>query len=58
MKELTSQGVGVAKKSARPLTSEQDNKLWEKGIFSVNTTEGLLNAVFWFACKCFGPGRQ
>ena len=54
MKELTSQGVGVAKKCAQPLTSEQENELWEKGIFSIHTAEGLLNAVFWYACKCFG----
>ena len=54
MKELTSQGVGVAKKCAQPLTSEQENELWEKGIFSIHTAEGLLNAVFWYACKYFG----
>ena len=55
MKSLTSQGVGVARKSAQPPTSEQENELWEKGIFSIHTAaEGLLNAVFWYACKCFG----
>ena len=50
MKELTLQGAGVAKKGAQPLASEQENELWEKGAFSVNTAEGIPNAVFWHIC--------
>ena len=48
MKNLTMKEVGV---SAQPLTAEQENDLWKKGI---HTSEGLLNAVFWYACMCFG----
>ena len=28
--------------------------LWEKGIFSRETGQGLLNTVFWYGCKIFG----
>ena len=33
MKELTKQGVGVTRRKAEPLTPDQENELWEKGIF-------------------------
>ena len=54
MKELTAKGVGTVTKSAQPLTSEQENELWSKNIFTIHTAEGLLKAVFWYNCKCFG----
>ena len=54
MKQLTSQGVGTATKSAEPLTAEQETILWEQDLFSVHSAEGLINAVFWYSCKCFG----
>jgi len=54
MKQLTTCGVGTLKKQAQPLTSEQEHSLWEQGIFSIETAQGLLNAVFWYNCKCFG----
>ena len=54
MKQLTMQGVGTATKSSEPLTAEQEILLWDKGVFSVHSAEGLINAVFWYNCKCFG----
>ena len=46
MKQLMSQGVGTATKSAEPLTAEQEIILWDKDLFSVLSAEGLINAVF------------
>ena len=54
MKQLTSQGVGTATKSAEPLTAEQETILWDQVLFSVHSAEGPINAVFWYNCKCFG----
>ena len=54
MKELTSKGLGTVKKQAQPLTPEQEEYLWEQGIFGTDNAECLINAVFWCNCKCFG----
>ena len=37
MKELTSEGVGVEKQSAQPLTKEMEEILWDKKIFTPET---------------------
>lgn len=54
MKQLTKEGVGCTRKQAQPLSLQQEEALWEKEIFSLNTGEGLLYAVFWYNCKLFG----
>ena len=54
MKQLTKAGVGCARKQAQPLSLQQEETLWEKGIFSLNTGEGLMYAVLWYNCKLFG----
>ena len=46
MKLLTSQGTGATIKQAEPLTKEQEDTLWQKEIFGVNTADAILNAVF------------
>ena len=46
MKQLTMQGVGTAARSSEPLTAEQEILLWDKGVFSVHSAEGLINAVY------------
>ena len=54
MKELMSKGVGHFWKQAQPITPGMVGILWEKGIFSQETGQGLLNTVFWYGCKMFG----
>ena len=54
MKQLTSSGVGSVKKQAQPLTEEHEAALWDKGVFSTGTSEGLLYVVFFYNCKLFG----
>ena len=36
------------------MTKEQEDTLWQKKNFGVNTADAILNAVFWYNCKCFG----
>ena len=50
MKQLTTTGVGAVKKQAQPLTPEQEDSLWKQGILSIETAQGLLNAMFWYNC--------
>ena len=54
MKELTSEGVGVEKQSAQPLTKEMEEILWDKEIFTPETGIGLRNITFWYNYKLFG----
>ena len=54
IKRLTATGIGMMKKQAQPLTPAQEDLLWEKRIFMTDTADGLLNALFWYSCKCFG----
>jgi hypothetical protein len=54
MKELTSAGLGCSKKSAQPITPEMEDELWKKEIFTTKTGKGLINIIYWYACKMFG----
>ena len=54
MKQLRKAGVGCSRKQAQPLSLQQEETLWEKGIFSLNTGEGFMYAVFWYNCKLSG----
>ena len=51
MKELTAAGLGCSKKS---ITPEMEDKLWRKEIWTRETGRGLINPVYWYACKMFG----
>ena len=54
MKELTSGGLGCSKKFAQPVTPEMEDELWRKEIFTTKTGKGLINIIYWYACKMFG----
>ena len=54
MKARASYGVGIVMKQAQPITPEMENILWDKVIFSLETSRGLLNVVFWYSCKIVG----
>lgn len=53
MKLLTSQGIGVDKKRADPVTEADEKKMWETGVFSMDTASGLSNAIFFYNGKAF-----
>ncbi|VDH99612.1 Hypothetical predicted protein [Mytilus galloprovincialis] len=44
----------IHKKRADPVSIDDEKILWEKGIFSMTTSEGLSFAVFYYNCKLFG----
>jgi len=53
MKVLTGQGIGVEKKRSDPVTEEDEQKMWDTGVFSMMTASGLSNAVFVYNGKAF-----
>ncbi|XP_063398361.1 uncharacterized protein LOC134683169 isoform X1 [Mytilus trossulus] len=58
--ELIKQGIGVKKKQAQMITDQQEQVLWDKGVFSLDMSWGLLYAVYFYTCKvfCVGPSYE
>ena len=52
-KRLHQKGVGSETKSTPVLTQLEEDKLWESGVLDLNTTTGLLRAVFFYNGKSF-----
>ena len=49
MKRLRSTGLGVRKKQAEPITIDEENILWDKGILGCSTPQVLLDTML-FLC--------
>ena len=54
--ELLNQGIGVTKKQAQIITEQQEEVLWDKNVFSLDTPWGLLYSVYYYTKKVFGIG--
>ena len=54
MKRLTAAGVGTTRKEAKPISEEDEQKLWENGIVNYTTAQGLSYGAFFYNCKAFG----
>lgn len=54
MKELHADGVGVTVNSSEPVLKKEELKFWDTGVFNLETSEGLSNAVFFYNGKLFG----
>ena len=54
MKELLNKGIGEVIKSADPITSADEEKLWQLNAIDVNTVSVLSCGVFFYNCKLFG----
>lgn len=51
MKELLQTGIGT--KQAQAVLTEDEEVLWEKGVFGNSTAKALQSTVFFYACKLF-----
>ena len=49
MKRLRALGLGIKKRQAEPITIEEENKLWEKGVLGESDPQTLLDTVL-FLC--------
>ena len=54
MKQVSSAGVGAEKKQAQPVSVEMETILWDKGCFSLDTANGLHQALYFYNSKVFG----
>ena len=49
MKRLRASGLGVKKRQAEPITIEEENALWEKGVLGESDPKALLDTIL-FLC--------
>ena len=54
MKLLKKAGKGNRDNAARPLTKDEENKLWEDGKLGTNNPVTLLNTIWWMNATQFG----
>jgi hypothetical protein len=53
MKSLLSKGIGIKVKQADPITSEDEEMLWEREVLGNKIAESLQYTVFFFTCVNF-----
>jgi hypothetical protein len=46
MKELTNQGIGTQVKRADPILPNDEQALWDSGVFNIDLSTGLSYIVF------------
>ena len=51
---MTADGPGTTKWQDELISKEMEALLWEKGIFSQTSGEGLMNIMYYYICKLFG----
>ena len=59
-RSLHDDGIGTERKSAGILTNEDENILWDSGVLSTKTPDGLQKAVFYYVGKvcCLRGGEE
>ena len=55
MKQLKGHGIGSIKRKVEPLTVEEEEILWNKGILGYHSPQALLNTVFFFKMESTLP---
>ena len=51
-KKLLSEGIGAHVKHHAAFIPEEENKLWEVGVFGTSDPQALQNAIFFYVGKC------
>lgn len=54
MKELLSNGLGTKVRQADPILPEDEEKIWTRGVFRLDSSQALQYTVFFYDCKIFG----
>ena len=54
IKELAKDGYRTERKCADPISRQMECKLWGSGVFSSETSVGLLNIVYFYNYKLLG----
>ncbi|XP_062569594.1 zinc finger MYM-type protein 2-like [Saccostrea cucullata] len=54
MKDLLKRGFGTAIKQAEPIMPQDEESMWEKGVFGDGSSESLQHTMFFYNCKLFG----
>ena len=52
-KSLRSDGVGSTSAHTEGISKEEEDTLWQSGVLNVESSIGLLHAVFFYCGKCF-----
>lgn len=54
MKELLTKGFGTDIKQADPILLEDEETIWNNGVFGSASSESLQHTIFFYCCKLFG----
>jgi hypothetical protein len=54
MKHLSSDGIGLHRKQANCLEVEDEQVMWDKGVFNEGCATGLHNLMYFYTAKIFG----
>ena len=52
MKRIQAKGVGTHVKQAEPITEEEEEQMWSKGVLGEHTPQALLNTIFFMCGMC------
>ena len=54
MKELLSRGIGTEIKQAPAVLPQDEEKIWDTGVFGLSSAESLQHTMYFYCCKLFG----
>ena len=58
MQRLHRKGLRTQPKQAEPITEDEESKLWRSGELGKQSSQALLNTVYYYNCKMFGLRSQ
>ena len=55
VKHLHGRGLGTSSKQAEPITPDEESLLWTSRQLGTHSAKALVNTVYFYNCKVFGP---